>query len=73
MPEIPISKGVDVMITIFCDFHRFAAKKLAFFLIFMILFLQNSAVFWVKKTPLFRLFSGLKYFQKNQNIGPRKE
>jgi hypothetical protein len=33
---IPVDKktlsGVDVMITIFCDFSQFSAKKLAFFL-----------------------------------------
>jgi hypothetical protein len=28
----PVRPGVDVMITIFCDFCQFSAKKLAFFL-----------------------------------------
>jgi hypothetical protein len=27
-----ITSGVDVMITIFCDFPQFSAKKMAFFL-----------------------------------------
>jgi hypothetical protein len=27
----PTRPGVDVMITIFCDFRQFSAKKLAFF------------------------------------------
>jgi hypothetical protein len=44
--------GVDVMITIFCDFYQFSAKKLAFFSKPMLrsLFLQKLALFWVK-TP----------------------
>jgi hypothetical protein len=39
--------GVDVMITIFCDFSQFSAKKLAFFLNtnIMIKFFQNLALF----------------------------
>jgi hypothetical protein len=42
-----ISTGVNVMITIFCDFFQFLAKKLAFFLNtnVMINFLQNLALF----------------------------
>jgi hypothetical protein len=40
-------QGVDVMITIFCDFSQFSAKKLAFFLNnnVMINFFQNLALF----------------------------
>jgi hypothetical protein len=30
--KVSIKTGVDVMITIFCDFFQFSAKKLAFFL-----------------------------------------
>jgi hypothetical protein len=39
--------GVDAMITIFCDFRRFSAKKMAFFLKtnVMIETLQQLAVF----------------------------
>jgi hypothetical protein len=39
--------GVDVMITIFCDFCQFSAKKLAFFskTNVMIQFLHNLALF----------------------------
>jgi hypothetical protein len=39
--------GVDVMITIFCDFSQFSAKKLAFFLktIVVIKTLHNLALF----------------------------
>jgi hypothetical protein len=28
---VGLAPGVDVMITIFCDFRQFSAKKLAFF------------------------------------------
>jgi hypothetical protein len=31
VPEIHVDPGVDVMITIFCDFRHFSVKKLAFF------------------------------------------
>jgi hypothetical protein len=43
--------GTDVMITIFCDFWQFSAKKLAFFSKnnVMVKFLHNLALFWVKK------------------------
>jgi hypothetical protein len=42
-----ISSGVDVMITIFCDFRQFSAKKLAFFskTNVMIKILHNLALF----------------------------
>jgi hypothetical protein len=41
---------VDVMITIFCDFRSFSAKKLSFFskTNVMIKILRNLALFWVK-------------------------
>jgi hypothetical protein len=48
------------MITIFCDFFRFSAKKLAFFINtnVMINFSQNLALFWVKNANFFaKLFS----------------
>jgi hypothetical protein len=43
--------GVDVMITIFCDFRQFSAKKLAFFskTNVMIKILHNLAVFSRKR------------------------
>jgi hypothetical protein len=55
--------GVDVMITIFCDFLQFSAKKLAFFsktnaTIKFFAFSVKNDIFW------------RKYF-KNHNIGPR--
>jgi hypothetical protein len=42
-----IRPGVDVLITIFCDFYQFLAKKLAFFskTNVMIIFFQNLALF----------------------------
>jgi hypothetical protein len=44
--KVQPSSGVDVMITIFCDFCQFSAKKLAFFskTNVMIKFLQKLAV-----------------------------
>jgi hypothetical protein len=51
--------GVDVMITIFCDFWQFWAKKLAFFsnTNVMIKILHNLALFGVKDAN-FSLFFG---------------
>jgi hypothetical protein len=50
------TSGVDVMITIFCDFRQFSAKKLAFFskINVMIKFLQKLAVVRAKKRQFFR-------------------
>jgi hypothetical protein len=58
--------GVDVMITIFCDFWQFSAKKLAFFskTNVMINILHNLALIWVKKRQFFR-----RKNLKNHNIG----
>jgi hypothetical protein len=55
--------GVDVMITIFCDFQPFFCEKIGVFLKtnVMIHFLQDSAGFWEKNVR--------KYFN-NHNIGP---
>jgi hypothetical protein len=55
--------GVHVMITIFCDFLQFSAKKLAFFskTNVMIKIFHNSALFWVK-TAFFRWIFRRKYF-----------
>jgi hypothetical protein len=52
--------GVDVMITIFCDFSKISAKKLAFFLNtnVMINFFQNLALFRVKNAIFFSKFFG---------------
>jgi hypothetical protein len=43
------------MITIFCDFSQFSAKKLAFFskTNVMINFFQSLALFWVKNANFF--------------------
>jgi hypothetical protein len=56
--------GVDVMITIFCDFCQFSQKPMLWSK-----FLQSLALLWVK-TPIFRNFFQRKYF-KNQNISTR--
>jgi hypothetical protein len=52
--------GVDVMITIFWDFWRFSAKKLAFFskTNVMIKILHNLALFWVKTANFLLNFFG---------------
>jgi hypothetical protein len=52
--------GADVMITIFCDFSQFSAKKLAFFTKtnVMINFFQNLALFWDKNAIFFAEFFG---------------
>jgi hypothetical protein len=59
------------MITIFCDFWKFLAKKLAFFskTNVMIKILHYLALFWVKKCQFLYCNFRRKYF-KNQNIGP---
>jgi hypothetical protein len=48
------------MITIFCDFRQFSAKKLAFFpkTNVMIKILHNLALFWVKNANFFAEFFG---------------
>jgi hypothetical protein len=52
--------GTDVMITIFCDFRQFSAKKLAFFskTNIMINFLQTSFVFRQKRQNFCAEFFG---------------
>jgi hypothetical protein len=52
--------GVDVMITIFCDFCQFSAKKMAFFskTNVMINFFQNLALFRVKNANFSAKFFG---------------
>jgi hypothetical protein len=68
---LTVPPGVDVMITIFCDFRQFLAKKLAFFsnTNVMIKTLHNLALFWVKNASFCNIFRR-RYF-KNYNIGPR--
>jgi hypothetical protein len=58
--------GVDVMITIFCDFPQFSAKKLAFFFNtnVMINFFKIWLCFELKKTPIFSLNFMAKIFKK---------
>jgi hypothetical protein len=69
--KIFTQSGVDVMITIFCDFRQFSAKKLAFFSKpnVMIKFLHYLALFWVKNANYFAKIFGENIF-KNHNIGP---
>jgi hypothetical protein len=52
--------GVDIMITIFCDFSQFSAKKMAFFINtnVRINFFQNLALFRVKNANFFSKFFG---------------
>jgi hypothetical protein len=58
--EEVLSTGVDVMITIFCDFSPFSAKKMAFFskTNVMINLFQNLALFVVKSANFFAKFFG---------------
>jgi hypothetical protein len=65
--------GVDVMITIFCDFLQFSAK-LAFFskTNIRVNFFHNLALFRVKNANSFTDFFLRKYL-KNRNIGPRRQ
>jgi hypothetical protein len=58
--------GIDVMITIFCDFRQFSAQKLAFFSKTndMITFLNNLALFETK-TPVFSPIFSAKIFKKS--------
>jgi hypothetical protein len=62
--------GVDVMITIFCDFRQFSAKKLAFFskTNVMIKILHSLPLFWVKNANFCQQI--LRKHLKNHNIGP---
>jgi hypothetical protein len=62
-----IKKGVDVMIIIFCDFHQFSAKKLAFSskINAMIQTLRNLAVFGTKNADFLPNFSGENIFIKS--------
>jgi hypothetical protein len=57
--------GVDDMITIFCDFRQFSAKKMAFFskTNVMIKFLNTLALFWVKNVNFFAEFFGENIFK----------
>jgi hypothetical protein len=59
------------MITIFCDFCQFSAKKLALIskTNVMIKILHNFALFWVKNANFFAEFFGENKI-KNHNIGP---
>jgi hypothetical protein len=58
------------MITIFCDFWQFSAKKLAFFSKTNVLinFFQTLALFWVKNAIFCWIFR--RKYLKNHNIGP---
>jgi hypothetical protein len=55
---VELAPGVEVMITIFCDFQQFSAKKLAFLSKnnVMIQILHNLALFRVKNANFFAEF-----------------
>jgi hypothetical protein len=59
-----ITAGVDVMITIFCGFCRFSAKKLAFFskTNVMINYFSKTSSSLSKKRQYFRHIFRQKYF-----------
>jgi hypothetical protein len=65
--------GTDVMITFFCDFWQFSAKKLAFFLKTnaMIKFWKKISFVWSQKRQIFADFFA-KVFKK-YDIGPRSQ
>jgi hypothetical protein len=53
--------GVDVMITIFCEFSQFSALKIGVFLKYQCydqIFFQNLALFWAKNGNFFAKFIG---------------
>jgi hypothetical protein len=66
--------GVDVMITIFCDFCQFSAKKLAFFskTYVMINCFSKFGFVLSHKRQFFANCFRRKYL-KNHNIGPRSK
>jgi hypothetical protein len=59
--------GVDVMITIFCDFSQFSAKKLAFFskTNVMINFFSKFSFVLSQKTPIFSQKFSAKILKKS--------
>jgi hypothetical protein len=61
-----IKPGVDVMITILCDFRQFSAKNLAFFSKTDVMspFLHNLALFLAKNANFLQNFSA-KIFKKS--------
>jgi hypothetical protein len=63
--------GVDVIITIFCDFCQLSAKKLEFFSKSNVKIknLHNLALFRVKNANFSQNFLP-EIFLKNHNIGP---
>jgi hypothetical protein len=56
--------GVDVMITIICDFWQLSAKKLAFFsqTKVMIKILHDLALFWAENAYFYAAFFGENIF-----------
>jgi hypothetical protein len=59
--------GVDVIISIFCDFRQFSGKKLAFFSktnVMIKIFAKTSSSL-SKKTPIFSLHFLPKIFKKS--------
>jgi hypothetical protein len=63
--------GVDVMITMFCDFRQFSAKKLALFskINVTIKILHTFALFWVKSANFSAYFMA-KIFLKSKSKFP---
>jgi hypothetical protein len=60
--------GVDVMITIYCDFTQFSVKKFSFFLNTNVMLIFSKFGFVLsQKTPIFSLNFSAKIFSK---IGP---
>jgi hypothetical protein len=65
VPRVENPHGIDVMITIFCDFRQFSAKKLAFFskTNVMIKISHILDLFWVKNSNYFAKFFGENIFK----------
>jgi hypothetical protein len=63
--KLTTGPGVNVMITIFCDFRQLSVKILAFFskTNVMIKILHNLAMFWVKNANFFAEFVGENFIK----------
>jgi hypothetical protein len=60
---VGLAPGVDVMITNFCDFFQFSAKKFAFFFNTNVSIFQNLTLFQVKNANFFAKFFGENIFK----------
>jgi hypothetical protein len=67
-----LKSGIDVIITIFCDFCQFSTNNLAFFskANATITFSAKLLFVWVKNANVFAKLFGEIFFE-NHNIGPR--